>query len=73
MKRKGQVVRLKSRETGAIIEATVIQYDSIQGYWLKDITSNDSEEYDSEEYVPGEDWNYSDWRWYRLDTWEEVK
>ena len=50
MKRKGQVVRLKSRETGAIIEAKVIQYDSIQGYWLKDVTTNDGEE-----YVPGED------------------
>jgi len=26
-----------------------------------------------EEYVPGEDWDYSDWRWFRLDTWEEIQ
>ena len=68
MKRKGQVVRLKSRETGAIIEAKVIQYDSIQGYWLKDVSTSDGKE-----YVPGEDWDYSDWRWFHPDTWEEVK
>ena len=43
MKRKGQIVRLKSRETGTIVEAKVIQHDSIQGYWLKDISNNDSD------------------------------
>ena len=43
MKKKGQVVRLKNRETSMIVEAKVIQYDSIQGYWLKAISSNDSD------------------------------
>ena len=43
MKRKGQIVRLKNRETGTIVEAKVIQHDSIQGYWLRDISNNDSD------------------------------
>ena len=34
MKRRGQVVKLENTDTGEIVEGKVIQYDSIQGYWV---------------------------------------
>ena len=34
MRKRGQVVKLRNLGTGEIVEGKIIQYDSIQGYWV---------------------------------------
>ena len=60
MKRKGQIVRLKNLKTHEIIEAKVIQHDSIQGVWA---------EYFPPSVKPCDD---NDWRWYHPTEWKVI-
>jgi hypothetical protein len=57
MKKRGQKVKLKHNETGQIIEGKVIQYDSIQGYWVEKRVSPNF---------------LNDWKWHNLNEWSEV-
>ena len=52
MKRKGQIVRLKNRDTDKVIEVKVVQHDSIQGYWGEEFL----EHYRNWEWYPPTEW-----------------
>jgi len=57
MKKRGQFVTLKNLETGEIVGGKIIQYDSIQGYWVQEKISPNF---------------LNDWVWYRLSEWEDI-
>jgi len=57
MKRRGQTVVLKNRNSSKVIKAKVILSDSKQGY----LAENKSDNF------------LDDWHWYNLNEWSEVK
>jgi hypothetical protein len=57
MKRRGQIVVLKNRNSSKVIKAKVVLSDSKQGY----LAENKSDNF------------LDDWHWYHPDKWEEVK
>ena len=58
MKRRGQTVVLKNRNSSKVIKAKVILGDSKQGYLAENKSDNLS---------------LDNWHWYHPDKWEEVK
>jgi len=58
LKRRGQKVKLKNKESGQVVEPVVILSDSKQGYLASTPTG-----------IPD---NFN-WEWYNLNEWSEVK